>query len=176
MKKIILASVAMMALISAAFPQQKAEPVKTCAIAGYIADMDPNGLNVRAAPDKTGKIVKRLVRGTGDISLDIIASAGNGWVKITNAWHGDTNEEFKESGWVFASLLATGTKGSPNYDSPARLYSTPSKKSKVLMQIPSESEVIIVDCSGRWAKVSYKGTAGWLAGENQCGSPFTTCN
>lgn len=176
MKKIILASFVIITLISAAFSQKSASAVKSCQVFGYIADKDPNGLNVRETPDKSGKIVKRLVRGDGDISLDITASAGNGWVKITNAWNGNTDEEFKGTGWVFASLLATGTKGFPNYDSPAKLYSTPSKKSKVLMQIPSEDEVTIVDCSGKWAKVSYKGTTGWLAGENQCGSPFTTCS
>jgi len=149
---------------------------RSCDIHANILDNDPNGLNVRATPDKSGKILSRLIKGDGEISLDIIGTSGNGWLKITNAWHGDQGDLFKDTGWVFATMLATGTKGSPNYDSPAKLYSTQSKKSKVLMQIPSESEVILLDCTGSWAKVSYKGTNGWLAPENQCGSPFTTCS
>jgi SH3-like domain-containing protein len=180
MKKIILITLVIITLISSAFSQKKVTAVKStqksCDVHGYILENDPNGLNVRATPDKSGKVLSRLVRGDGDISLDIIGTSGGGWLKITNAWHGDRGDLFKDTGWVFATMLATGTKGSPNYDSPAKLFSTASKKSKVLIQIPSESEVVLLDCTGAWAKVSYKGTIGWLAPENQCGSPFTTCN
>jgi SH3-like domain-containing protein len=176
MKKNILVTIALMSLVSVAFAQKSAEKSRTCEVSAYIADTDPNGLNVRATPDKGGEILKRLVRGDGDISLDIIATAGNGWVKITNAWHGETSEEFKGSGWVFAAMLSTGTRGYPNYNSPAKLYASPSKKGKVIKSIPGEDVVTVQDCSGRWVKVSYRGTTGWLAPENQCGSPFTTCN
>jgi hypothetical protein len=130
MKRNILLTIAILSFLTGAFGQKKAEAVKTCKVSAYIADADPNGLNVRATPDKNGAILKRLVRGGGDISLDIIGSAGTGWVKITNAWHGDTDEEFKGSGWVFASLLATGTRGYPNYDSPAKLILSPTKRAK----------------------------------------------
>jgi SH3-like domain-containing protein len=176
MKKIISVTIAIITMFSAVYSQGKVMSTKPCSVGAYVADNDPNGLNVRATPDKIGKIIHRLIKGDGDISLDITATSGGGWVKITNAWHGDTGEEFNGTGWVFATMLATGTKGFPNYDSPAKLYSTPSKKSKVLMQIPAENEVVILDCRGNWAKVSYKGTSGWLARDNQCGSPFTTCN
>lgn len=180
MKKIILILMAITALVSAGYSQKKAKAVKSteksCDIHANVLDKDPNGLNVRATPDKNGKILSTLVKDDTEISLDIIGTAGNGWVKITNAWHGDRGDIFKDTGWVFATMLATGTKGYPNYASTAKLYSTQSKTSKVLMQIPSEDEVIILDCDGRWVKVSYKGTNGWLAPENQCGSPFTTCS
>jgi SH3-like domain-containing protein len=176
MKRNILLTIAILSFLTGAFGQKKAEAVKTCKVSAYIADADPNGLNVRATPDKNGAILKRLVRGGGDISLDIIGSAGTGWVKITNAWHGDTDEEFKGSGWVFASLLATGTRGYPNYDSPAKLYSEPDKKGKVSATLPAEAEATVLDCAGRWIKISYQGKIGWLAPENQCGSPFTTCS
>jgi SH3-like domain-containing protein len=180
MKKFILITIAITTLISAAYSQKKVSAVKTteksCDIQANVLDNDPNGLNVRATPDKSGKILSSLIMGDDQISLDIIGTAGNGWVKITNAWHGGRGDLFKDEGWVFATKLATGTKGFPNYASPAKLYSSPSKKSKVLMQIPSEDEVKILDCSGKWVKGSYKGTNGWLAPENQCGSPFTTCS
>jgi SH3-like domain-containing protein len=173
MKKLIFITMAMVTLISAVYPQKT---VKSCDIGGYVLDNDPNGLNIRATPDKSGPILGRLKKGAGDISLDIIGSSGNGWVKITNAWHGEEGDVFKAAGWVFANLLATGTKGYPNYDSPVRLYSSPSKKSKAITEIRSEEEVILLDCAGKWAKVLYFKTSGWLAPENQCGSPFTTCN
>src|SRR5215213_1443493 len=173
MKRLILITITIAVLISAAYPQKA---YKSCEISGYIMDNDPNGLNVRATPDKNGRILTSLKRGAGDISLDIIGTSGNGWVKITNAWHGDEGDLFKDKGWVFASMLATGTRGYPNYDSPSKLYASASKNSKALIVVPAEAEVALVDCAGRWAKVRYSGTTGWLAPENQCGSPFTTCN
>src|SRR6476660_1206243 len=145
MKKIILITMAIITLISAVYSQKKVSAVKTteksCDIHANILDKDPNGLNVRAAPDKSSKVLSSLIKGDGEISLDIIGTSGNGWVKITNAWHGDSGDLFKDTGWVFATMRATGTKGFPNYDAPANLYSSPSKKSKVLMRIPSEDEV-----------------------------------
>jgi SH3-like domain-containing protein len=173
MKKLILITMAIAALFSTAFSQKT---VKSCDISGYILDTDPNGLNIRATPDKNGKVLTRLIKGSGDISLDIIGTSGNGWVKITNAWHGEEGDVFKDTGWVFANMLATGTKGYPNYNSPVKLYSAASKNSKALKEIRSEEEVIVIDCAGKWAKVRYFKTTGWLAPENQCGSPFTTCN
>ena len=173
MTKLILAAIVIITLVSTAFPQNG---VKSCSINGYIFDKDENGLNVRATPDRKGRIVKRLIKGASDISLEIIGTSGNGWVKITNAEHGEEGEIFKGTGWVFANMLATGTKGYPNYDSPVKLYSAPSKNSKVSKEIRSEEEVIVVDCAGKWAKVRYVKTTGWLAPENQCGSPFTTCS
>jgi uncharacterized protein YgiM (DUF1202 family) len=173
MKRLILITIAIAGLISAAYPQKA---YKSCEISGYIMDNDPNGLNVRATPDKNGRILSRLKKGAGDISLDIIGTSGSGWVKITNAWHGEEGDLFKDKGWVFANLLATGTKGSPDYNAPVKLYSSPSKSSKAVKEIRAEEEVVVVDCAGRWAKVRYFKTIGWLAPENQCGSPFTTCN
>jgi uncharacterized protein YgiM (DUF1202 family) len=173
MRKTLLITIAIITLISAAYSQKAA---KNCDISGYVFDNDPNGLNVRATPDKSGRVLSRLKKGAGDISLDIIGTSGNGWVKITNAWHGEDGELFNDKGWVFANLLATGTKGYPNYDSTVKLYSAPSKNSQALKEIRSEEEVIVLDCDGKWAKVRYFKTIGWLAPENQCGSPFTNCN
>jgi len=173
MKKLFLAIIALTAFVSTAFPQNA---VKPCDVAGYIYDSDPNGLNVRATPGKDGRILTSLKKGTGDISLEIIGTNGSGWVRITEAWHGEDGDVFKGKGWVFASMLATGTRGYPNYNSPSKLYASPSKKSKALIVVPAEAEVMIVDCAGKWAKVRYENTTGWLAPENQCGSPFTTCS
>jgi len=166
-------AIALLALVSTAFPQKA---FKSCDVSGYVLDKDPNGLNVRQTPGKDGKIVSRLVAGSSDITLDIIGTNGGGWVKITNAWHGDDGDVFKGTGWVFATMLATGTKGYPNYDAPVKLYSSASKKSKSLLEVPSEQEVVVIDCDGKWAKVRYLKTVGWLAPENQCGNPFTTCS
>lgn len=111
-----------LSLISSGYGQEKIKSVKPCEINAYVADEDPNGLNVRAEPDKSGKILSRLIRGGSEISLDIIGTSGSGWVQITNAWHGDKGDVFKDKGWVFANLLATGTRGYPNYNSPAKLF------------------------------------------------------
>jgi SH3-like domain-containing protein len=176
MKTFILLAITTAILVSAVFSQEKVKAVKSCDIKGYVLDNDPNGLNVRATPDKSGKILRSLIKDEDEILLDITAASGKGWVKITNVWRSDDDDLFKGTGWVFATMLATITKGYPNYDSPAKLYPSMSKKGKFLKQIPSESEVTILDCHGSWAKVSYKGTSGWLAPENQCGNPLTTCN
>jgi len=173
MKKIFLMTL-LLTLFSSVFPQKSA--FKPCDLPAYVADRDPLGLNVRSLPDKSGRVLARLVKGESEITVDVIGASGSGWLKITNAWHGDNGDIFKEQGWVFGSMLATGTKGYPDYDAAARLYQTASKKGRILTKIPSESEVILLDCAGSWAKVSYNGTIGWLARENQCGSPFTTCN
>lgn len=173
MKRIIFVTIAITALVAAAFPQKT---YKTCDIAAFVRDEDPNGLNVRDSPDKYGKVIKRLMKGDAEISVEITRSAGNGWVEMTNAEHGEGGDIFKDKGWVFASMLGTGTRGYPNYDAPSKLFSTPSKTSRSLTEIASEAELVVIDCAGKWAKVRYKQTTGWLAPENQCGSPFTTCN
>jgi uncharacterized protein YgiM (DUF1202 family) len=177
MKKIICAALTLAAFVSAIYPPATFAAVKACDINAYVMDNDPKGLNVRETPDKNGRILGSLVKGEDEIMVEITATSGTGWLKFANAEGGASGDAiFKGTGWVFATMLGTGTKGYPNYDSPARLFATPSKKGKVLRQIPAEDEVTILDCSGSWAKVRYQGTTGWLAPENQCGSPFTTCN
>lgn len=63
------------------------------------------------------------------------------------------------------------------------LYSKPDLKSKIKSQIikPEYYPLNIYDCSGEWLYVKYldadkKYKEGWLAPEDQCSNPYSTCN
>lgn len=63
------------------------------------------------------------------------------------------------------------------------LYSKPDLKSKIKSQIikPEYYPFNILDCSGEWLYVKYfdadkKYKKGWLAPEDQCSNPYSTCN
>lgn len=155
--------------------------IKQCSVEAWVNDTDPKGLNVRKKPNKLSEIVAKLVRssaepGEDEIVVKIAGTNNKGWFFIDDAYRVDVDNILKTDGWIAASMLGTGTKGSPNYNSPANLYATPSKKSKKVGTMPAEVEAKLLDCQGGWIKTTYKGKTGWLPPENQCQSPWTTCN
>lgn len=146
----------------------QAKPTTACSITAYVIDKDPNGLNVRSGAGKTFDILGQIMPDSDGVMLEVKGATGS-WLLIENAETLSGAETFSGQGWVFASMLGTSTRLK------SKLYSKPDSKSKALATVPTESEVTIVGCKGDWVKVKYGSRQGWLAPENQCGSPVTTC-
>jgi uncharacterized protein YgiM (DUF1202 family) len=169
MKKIFL----LIGVLSFVFPvnsfsQTVAKATTSCNIYAYVIDKDPNGLNVRSGAGKTFKSLGKIMPDEDGVMLEVVGATG-GWLLIDNAETLSGAETFSGQGWVFAPMLGTSTRGK------SKLYSQANTKSKAVATVPTEAEVVIVGCSGDWAKVKYGGKQGWLAPDHQCGNPVTTC-
>ncbi len=152
-----------------------AAPVKCTKVAGYVIDPDPKGVNVRSAPSLKAKrigVIPKQKRGT---VVDIQAS-DMGWLQITRAENMEGKVTFKGPGWVHASRLGVSLqerhkRGTPLYKRAAsdagtvRWFSGPG----------DNWQATLISCAGGWLKVRIKRHVGWLAPNNQCGLPWTTC-
>lgn len=158
----------LLASIVSANAQSVAKPQTTCKIYAYVIDKDPNGLNVRKGAGTNFEVLGKIIPDENGVIVDVIGSTGN-WVMFEDAETIESEKAFDGKGWVFASMLGTSTRGK------SKLYASANAKSKVLATLPTEEEVTILSCAGEWAKVKSGKRQGWLAPENQCGSPVTTC-
>ncbi len=174
MKKLLLIILSLAFLITGVFAQEEAN----CGISGWVTDKDPKGLNVRDQPNAKGKIIAKLPHKSNeddDIVTVYITGYSNGWVKIARAETINGDTIFDDIGWISAKMVATGTKGSENYNKPVPLYAQTNTKKK-LGTIPSEATVQIAGFQCGWIKVIYKGKSGWIRVANICGNPVTTCS
>ncbi len=167
--KIIFCLVGFLSVFAALLNAQSiAKPQTTCKIYAYVVDKDPGGLNVRKGAGTSFEVLGKIMPDDNGVIVDVIGSTGN-WLVMENAETIDGEKAFGGKGWVFASMLGTSTRGK------SKLYAAANTKSKVLATLPTEAEVTILSCAGKWAKVKSGNRQGWLAPENQCGNPVTTC-
>lgn len=150
------------------FSQKLEKPKTICSITAYVIDKDPKGLNVRSGAGTNFAAVGKIMPDEDGVMLEITGVSGS-WMMIESIEVLSGAENFSGTGWVFASMLGTSTRGV------SKLFSTPSLKAKSNGTIPTEAEVVITGCLGDWAKVKYGAKQGWLAPDNQCGTPVTTC-
>lgn len=163
-------------LLSPAAFGQAAPSAVPCDCSAYIVDPDPEGLNVRGGPGTTYPIVGILP--TNHLIEIRITGANGVWMQISGAYvfvddapTGDVGMEL--SGWVYGPLLAVTTRPSGRMLIP--LYSEPDATSKVVVELPMETEVTLGGCKGGWVKVRYGNIEGWLDPDSHCGNPVTTC-
>ena len=145
-----------------------------CSAAAYVTDTDPAGLNVRSGPGSEFEVIDTLPT-DGPVEVEITGSA-NGWLKLEIAWS-LAQQELETPGWVYAPLLGVTTRldGTSQSSDTAPLFANPDAASEVMVEIPQFTEVSLLSCSGPWIEVQSGETTGWLADENQCHSPVTTC-
>lgn len=163
-----------------------------CEIAGYTADPDPQGTNIRAAPRRDAAILGRLPpprRGDGDSyapAFDII-DARNGWLLIRNARDGGPDDGparpmFQGSGWISGGLVSFTINHAPLRDAPradARIILQLQGEARGSAWGPDSATVERVHgCRGRFAEVSVRTpdgrrARGWASGI--CASQVTTC-
>jgi hypothetical protein len=149
-----------------------------CNAEAIIIDEDPKGLNVRDAPSGKGQIISRIPYSDG--SIVHIIDAKKGWFKI-DGW-----EEFNLSAtkfnddieaWVYGKLLLLGEKGGG-----ITLYTQPSTQSSIKGKVGIYPEIKkLLDCQDGWLLVEVKlenskRLRGWLAPEEQCTNPVSTCS
>lgn len=156
----------------ATLPNSPTDAQRTCQISAYVIDKDPKGVNVRSGPGKDYKIVGNLPTTTIAVFVDLAASQGS-WVQLTKAVDPQEKVEFQGTGWVYAQLLGTTTRGYGTQG--VSVYSSADKQSSVKGRIPPNTGVTLLGCDQKWALVDYQGTKGWIAPDAQCPNPLTTC-
>ncbi|MGB5963727.1 MAG: SH3 domain-containing protein [Coleofasciculaceae cyanobacterium] len=154
-----------------AVTQNSASNQRSCKIGAYIVDKDPKGLNVRSQPNSQSKIVDTLPTNNLALIVDVDAAQGD-WVQLSKA-QSPGKLEFQGSGWVYAPLLGTSTRGYGTNG--VSVYESANNQVKVIGRIPSQRNVKLLSCDRAWALVEYQGLKGWLEPESQCANPLTTC-
>jgi uncharacterized protein YecT (DUF1311 family) len=150
-----------------------------CNAEAYIIDKDPNGLNVRNAPSGKGQIISRIPYSDGTIVH--IIDAKKGWFKIDGWQEFNLSTKFNDDteAWIYGKLLGLDIVGGG-----VTLYTQPSTQSPIKGKISRENYQEIkslLDCQDGWLLVNVKlkdgkKLRGWLAPEEQCANPVTTCN
>jgi uncharacterized protein YraI len=144
---------------------------RTCQMSAYIIDKDPKGLNVRSGPGSSYEIIGKLPTTPLAVFVELTASQGD-WVQLSKA-RSPEKAEFQGTGWVYAQLLGTSTRG---YGSKGvSVYASANTQSPVVGRIPEHKSVTLLGCDRAWALVEYEGLSGWIAPDAQCPNPLTTC-
>ena len=160
-----------------------------CTFSGWSSDPDPNGLNVRAAPSSTARIVGTLPppeRGE-DVEVDFgvtfdVVESRNGWFRIENArrWsEGFQRPSTLPSGWISGrylqfQLMTDKAFAAPDPSSP--IVVTSFDDNGTLTQFRYRNPTA---CRGEWVRLTVVGQDGsdreaWVRGI--CGIQETTCD
>jgi len=144
---------------------------RTCQISAYVTDKDPKGLNVRSGPGSNYAIVGNLPTNTQAVIVELSASQGD-WVQVTKA-ESPNKVEFQGTGWVYAPLLGTSTRG---YGSGGvSVYTSANTQGAPIGRIPDSTGVKLLSCEQSWAFVEHESVKGWITPDDQCPNPLTTC-
>ncbi len=145
-----------------------------CVQYGWVEDKDPNGTNVRDQPGLKGKVLSVLPFPKNEDETVTVEITGysNGWLKIRLAENGN-GKLFEGTGWISAKMVRARVE--TNTSTSATLYTLPKNTSKKAGTIPDQENITIVGVSCFGFKVTYNGKTGWLASDDFCGNPLTTC-
>lgn len=177
-------------------------PVGTepCDIAGWSADPDPAGMNVRARPSASARILGKIpppwpiAGGSGDRSDSFrsefrIIGYRDGWFLIGDitapgvaygeSYPRNRPQPYRGQGWVSARFVGAAlANGNP---APGRLHLAPSVHAPTRPALRQGEPVSTGDtvqrlhaCSGTWGLIEIEGTRGWWRGI--CANQVTTCN
>jgi hypothetical protein len=154
-----------------------------CNVRGYGIDADSAGLNVRATPSTSGKVVGKLFSSPDEETNQstgpwfTITGVSNGWVKVRGADSttvaadsATEKQNYQGAGWVSAARvtvsLATPADETYFIKREHKAYAKPSFRSKVVEDWATTNarlqyqnlgtDPLIVDCSGRWVKLKYR--------------------
>ncbi len=173
--------------------------VETCAVSAWSTDSDPDGLNVRAAPDSKATIIGSLpapreTHGERFATEVSITGSSDGWLRISEGlvidYIGDdpTDTAFEGVGWVSGRHLGLGLNyrylhSGPSLDTPivARLVG---KDAEGVVYGPDSFRVDRIHaCRGDWVEVegapeidgvpAGARLRGWTTGT--CSNQVTTC-
>ena len=121
----------MLALASAA-PATAQPPGARCDISAYVIDRDVGGLNVRAGPSTSSRVL-RVVGNQGSAVARISGQRG-AWFRVSTITDAESDSVlFRGDGWVHSSLLGLRVA---NAD--PRLYARPSRQSRPVTRLVPE--------------------------------------
>jgi hypothetical protein len=179
-KAIIVMLIFLFGGASAAFGQKPKPSAKKTVPVGcvhrvWVEDPDPAPTNIRDAPGLNGKVIDQIadaVEPEDEVMLDVIGYS-NGWLKISFDEGDDSGGTAEKFGWISAKKVAFAIE--TNDSKPAPLYARPTRSGKKIGTVPLDAHFLIVgyDCFG--FKIAYQGKTGWIAADDMCGNPLTTC-
>lgn len=142
----------------------------TCSFGAFVAETDPAGLNVRAAPSASAKVIGKLPPTFIEASMGYgvrveveVKGASNGWFLIRNArdnealTNGPPRPMYSGEGWVSGSKLTVKSQADIG-------RAQPDLKAKAVLRVGDnetfDNDVLIeagrlADCSGKWAQVEF---------------------
>ncbi len=152
-----------------------------CRVGALVADPDPAGLNVRAAPNSKSKVQGTLPQHS-EVSL---IDAKGAWLRVGEVFHQE-HEERKDwpLGWVHSSMLTTALKTAPEYgpDFQPRLYELAGEEADSIVFPTDPHTLSILTCTDLFlhVRIDY-GTlrpalTGWLFVNDHCPSTVSTCS
>jgi hypothetical protein len=168
---------------------------ESCALMLWVTDPDPKGLNIRATPDGSAKVIGTLPKSTEFTAIN----SKNGWIQFKKPiafgpdmpWVPITTGPL--TGWVHGSLVTTSLRDRLTDDERGdhfAVYTEPAETSKRVATWPhgqwwspaNDMPAIqkVLACHGGWLKVDLvdgkkAAHTGWVHPENQCPNQVTTC-
>lgn len=153
-------------------PDSELDKPGPCSSYAYVVDTDPAGLNVRAGPGTSHDVLGTLPQDT----IVHIRQSRSGWVRVTDPAvevSRDPDHDPPAAGWVSAKLLGVDFGRTAYPRGYAELHGSPTSGSPVVGKM--KGTATLMGCSTDWLQVHAGRTKGWLAHDEQCGNPVTTC-
>ncbi|SDH21564.1 N-acetylmuramoyl-L-alanine amidase [Desulfosporosinus hippei] len=111
------------------------------------------GLNLRETPSSTGNVLITIPTGT---TINLIEKQDQ-WYKASYQ---------SKTGWVSANYLSViAKKGITSASGGLNLRETPSSDGKMLVTIPKDTSVELIEQQGDWYKTTYQSQTGWISAQ-----------
>ena len=168
----LVVTLAGLAATSAGMAAASGAPV-ACDLDAYLANADPAGTNVRSGPGSAAPVILRAPADHEAIAA--VTGFHDGWFRVERLEQAGTGHDqvllAGRQGWIHRSGLRVDV-------APAdpTLRQHPRADSRIVRRLQGEQEgVVLLGCSGAWAKVRVGDDTGWLSPAGQCANPLTTC-
>ncbi|WP_431104010.1 SH3 domain-containing protein [Roseateles noduli] len=145
-------------------------PVTACNFGAFVAENDPAGLNVRAEPNSSAKILGKLPRtfvepsaGYG-VRIEVeVAGTRNGWFLIRNAKDNDAltgqpaRRLYNGEGWVSGSKLTVKSQADVGRAQPGPQAAAVLRigENQTFDDDDTIEAARLVDCKGTWAQLEF---------------------
>ncbi|KGK86307.1 N-acetylmuramoyl-L-alanine amidase [Desulfosporosinus sp. HMP52] len=111
------------------------------------------GLNLRETPSSSGNVLITIPTGT---TINLIEKQDQ-WYKASYQ---------SKTGWVSANYLSVKSqKGFISASGGLNLRETPSSDGKMLVTIPKDASVELIEQQGDWYKTTYQSQTGWISAQ-----------
>lgn len=159
-------------------PSTPARASARCNVELNVTDPDPKGLNVRAAPGTSARVVSVLKPDAEWITVHAIAHQGD-WMRIDRAVGVDDDAPdgervvFTGDGWVHLRMLGISDLSAGGG---ATLRQRPDADAPVVFTLDGEDTLPtrVLGCSGDYLQVRYGKHVGWT--DSWCNNERTTCS
>ncbi len=147
-------------------------PATKCAVAAYVIDRDPKGLNIRSGPGTKFPILAKLPTETKEGDYEMVelwvTGISEGWAHFEKAASNNTELNlYSGKGWVFAQMLGVDAADRSNGGRPVKVYREPMTSSPQAGEVAQQTTLKLIGCRGEWAQVEYRGLKGWLPPESR---------